>query len=128
MIVRKRVLVTAVVLVALACGTNLKPPNAAGQSPSFRVLGQAYVAVGDAVYYLDLNNVPYGWKQLPFATHTLPPVPASTLISYDGFLAVTEAGEGWGMAYGEWTSFGPVPTTPTVRTSWGQVKSRYSEK
>jgi hypothetical protein len=117
-----------VALAVLAVEPPSGPRTSRGQTGTFRVLGNAYVAVGESVYYLDLNNQPLGWKELPFASITLPPVPASTLISYDSFFAITETGEGWGKAYGEWTNFGPVPTTPTVRTSWGQVKTRYSGK
>ena len=109
---------------AFAIGAN----GAKGQSTTFRVIGPNFVVVGQTVYHLDPLNAPLGWHKLPEGGLTLPPVPASSLISYEnGTTAITDSGEGWGNVYGVWTDLGPVPgSVPTTRESWGQLKSKYA--
>ena len=121
----KRVALASVSIFALALTLEITASLARGQAIGFRVLGPGTVEAGGAVYVLDTSNSPYGWKQLPALGFTLPPVPASTLLTYDGFVAITESGEGWGKVFGTWTDLGAIPTTPVQGTTWGQVKSKY---
>lgn len=122
----KRFMHVCLGLLALVAAFELGSGVAHGQSGAFRVVGTGMVVVGDAVYWLDVNGASAGWKLLPNGSFTLPPVPASSLIQYEsGSWAITDSGEGWGLVFGSWTDLGPVPGTPTVRTTWGQVKAKY---
>ncbi len=63
---------------------------------------------------------------MPFLNRDLPPVPVSSLISYDSGIAITDSGEGWFRNATEWVDLGPIPgLSPTVRTTWGSVKAAY---
>ncbi len=113
----------------IVCGSVLSADisTVSAQTTSFRILGNGFVLAGNTVYYLERINFPVGWKALPYIGWTLPPVPPSTLIQYEnGVLAITESGEGWGLVSGNWQDLGSVPATPTLRTSWGEVKARYA--
>ncbi len=115
----------AMIMVAFAMGATVTR----GQSSAFRVIGPGVVVVGDTVYHLDVSNAPFGWKPLPDASFTLPPVPGSSLVDWEsGILAVTDTGEGWGKVGGVWTDLGTIPGTPVQRTTWGQVKAKYRER
>ena len=103
----------------------VRTPDAGGQSIGFRRVGGPFVVSGGALYWLDSSNVPQGWNLLPNDTFTLPPISPSVFDYYDGQRVITDTGEGWVKIAGVWTDVGPVPTTATVRTSWGQVKDRY---
>lgn len=122
---RNHLLGAAVGVLCVFIGLNLTNTLARGQSSAFRVLGVGIVAVGSQAYYLDGSNLPYGWKSIPGGPFTLPPVDVSSLVSYDGFWALTDTGEGWGKVAGVWTDLGPIPSVATVRTTWGQVKDKY---
>jgi hypothetical protein len=100
---------------------------ARGQSTTFRVIGLATVVSGGNVFYLDDFNAPLGWHKMPDASHTLPPVPASSLVYLDSELAITDSGEGWGRPTGTWQDLGPIPgLVPTLHESWGQLKAKYA--
>jgi len=96
-----------------------------GQTTSFKVVGGPFVVAGGSVYWLDSSNVPLGWKLLPNGSFSLPPIDPTNLAFYNGITAITESGEGWVKSGGEWMSVGPIPGTPTVKRSWGQVKTKY---
>jgi hypothetical protein len=122
----KRFMYVSIGLLALTVAFEWGASTARGQASGFRVIGSGTVVAGDAVYFLDTANAPEGWRQLPYASITLPPVPASSLVNYSsGFLAITDSGEGWGKVGGVWTNLGPVPTTPTLQSTWGGVKAKY---
>jgi len=105
----------------------VSPDRVRGQAASFRLVGAQVVESGGNLYLLDPANVPYGWKKLPANGITVPPVPASSLVSYTGQTAITDSGEGWGMVGGAWTDLGPIPgLVPTTRESWGQLKAKYA--
>jgi len=113
-------------LLALAIAFEMGAHTAGAQSPGFRLLSEGIVVIGESVYGLHTSSPPYGWRLFPDGEFDLPPVAPSTLISYSsGQIAITESGEGWGKVGGVWTNLGPIPGTPTVKTSWGQVKTKY---
>ena len=124
----RRAICIASVVLAVGIGVAGEWRGARGQSTTFRVIGPNFVVVGQTVYHLDPLNAPLGWHKLPEGGLTLPPVPASSLISYEnGTTAITDSGEGWGNVYGVCTDLGPVPgSVPTTRESWGQLKSKYA--
>ncbi len=124
MTVRSMLIIFAGVL-TVAAGLESFIPVARGQSTAPRVLGDGIVAVGSSIYILDTSNVPHGWKLVPSGSYTLPPVSVSSLISYDGFVAVTDSGDGWEKSGGVWTDLGTVPGTAVHQSTWGQVKARY---
>ena len=119
--------IVAAALLLLAIAVTVGPNGARGQSNAFRVIGLGVAVVGENVYLLDTANFPFGWKQLPDGSRTLPPVPASSLVNWTGQTAITDTGEGWGKVNGEWTDLGPVPgLVPTTHESWGQLKAKYA--
>jgi len=126
---RKLLMTACFLLAALALQLASRPGTANGQAGLFRVLSSSYVAVGESIYRLDFLNAPVGWHQMPYLNFTLPPVPASSLVSLDGDVAITEAGEGWvrtSLEAGGWASAGQVPGTVSVqRSNWGALKARY---
>ena len=121
----RRIAIASVIFTLAAWFGSIGPEAASSQSSSFRVIGDGYVFAGGSIYYLERLNAPYGWKALPYASLTLPPLDPSMIAFYDSFIAITDAGEGWGKVSGVWTDLGAVPGTPVQNTSWGQVKSRY---
>ena len=121
----KKVFYASASLLAITIALQLGARMAMGQTGGFRLIGTAMVSAGGSVYHLDVVNFPEGWKILPTPSYTLPPIPVSSIASYDGDIAITDAGEGWGKVGGVWTDLGPIPGVATVRTSWGQVKDRY---
>ena len=78
------------------------------------------------MYWLDPVNAPPGWKALPNASFTLPPIDVATIAYYDGQRVITDSGEGWGKVGGVWTDLGSIPGTPVAKTSWGELKVRYA--
>jgi hypothetical protein len=126
MVSRRAFRIIALIVLASAV-FSLEADRARGQITSFRVIGPGMVVVGENVYVLDTGNGPSGWKQLPYGTLTLPPVPPSSLVNYGTGVAITDAGEGWGKVGGVWTDLGPAPgLVPTVKESWGQLKAKYA--
>lgn len=121
----KRFMFVSIGVLALGVGFALFSGIARGQASAFRVLSIGHVLMGDSVYFLERTNFPVGWKQMPYGGRTLPPVPPSSLVQYDGIEAITDSGEGWGLVGGVWTDLGPIPSTPTTQASWGQVKAKY---
>ena len=105
-IIIKRTIAACAALLLIVIGFALGPTGARGQATSFRVIGAGVVVSGGNVYQLDDFNAPIGWHQLPWKTSTLPPVQASSLVYYDGELAITDSGEGWGRPGGAWCSAG----------------------
>lgn len=127
--IRRTILLLALLLASLFAGYGLRPTVARGQSTSFRILSPSYVLVGESIYHLDVANAPTGWRLMPYASLTLPPVTPSSLVSLSSDVAITDTGEGWyftGTGPSGWTSAGPVPGSVSVlRTSWGAVKAKY---
>ena len=123
-----RAMIRFSLLIAIVILSSVDPHGARGQATQFRVIGPGTVVSGNNVYILDISNQPFGWKALPQGNFTLPPVSASSLVSYSsGASAITDAGEGWGKVGGVWTDLGPVPNSvPTARESWGQLKAKYA--
>jgi hypothetical protein len=125
----RRFLQVCVGFLLLAVSFEFGAVIARGQSSTFRVIGLGIVVVGDEVYEISTLSSPYGWRQLPHGTFTLPPVPPSTLVNYvSGQKAITDNGDGWGNVGGVWTNFGPVPgIVSTQRSTWGQLKAKYRD-
>lgn len=124
--IAKRFAYVSVGILALAISFAVVSSVARGQANAFRVVGPGLVVSGETLYELDESNQPFGWKALPYGGWTLPPVPVSSIVNYEhGTSVITDTGEGWGLIFGTWTDLGPIPTTATVRTSWGQVKDKY---
>jgi hypothetical protein len=126
---KRKLAIALLILVSLFTAYDLRPLPARGQSSSFRLLSPTFVLVGESIYHLDAVNPPTGWRLMPYASFTLPPVPASSLISLFSDVAITDTGEGWyfsGTGASGWTSAGQVPgSVATLRTSWGTVKAKY---
>ncbi len=118
------ILATAVLAVAIYQAGSRR---AFGQGFVMRVIGPATVVVGESAYYLEVSNPPYGWRQLPYGGNTLPPVPVSSLASYEPMVVITDGGEGWYATPGGWVSVGCVPggNSPAIRSTWGGVKAKY---
>ncbi len=103
-----------------------RPEAARGQGSTFRILSESYVLVGENIYRADLVNPPVGWHLMPDGSFTLPPVPASSLVSLNGLVGITESGEGWTYNSGGWISIGQIPGVVGVeRSTWGALKARY---
>ena len=68
-----------------------------------------------------------GWKTPAQASFQDPPVPASQVLYYNGYSVVSTSGEAFSENGSGWTSFGIIPggPTPTIKTSFGQLKARY---
>lgn len=121
---RRLILIAAIAIVALQVAAVF-PAVVRGQSASFTVLSPTFVRVGGKVYHLDAGNAPFGWRELPYLSFTLPPVPVTSLVSLTTFEAITDTGEGWMLRNG-WESAGQLPgTVATIKSSWGAVKARY---
>ncbi len=115
-----------VTLGILALAFHLGASTAGAQSSVFRVLGVNYVGVGGDVYVFAPSLL--GWAKVP--SNELPPVPASSLVEYQGQFAITAAGEGWvlpDIGAAAWVSKGFVPgaATPTTPTTFGALKAKY---
>jgi hypothetical protein len=121
----KRVCLMCLSMFLLAAAYYLGAGRADAQSQSFRVIGSNCVVIGETAYYLEITNPPLGWQQMPNAFKTIPPVPASSLISYTPQTAITDVGEGWMHTASGWVSLGTLGSVPAKRTSWGQVKLDY---
>jgi hypothetical protein len=124
----KRFLYVCLGLLCLLATFEIGATAASGQTAGFRVIGVNFVVAGETVYHLDTLNLPVGWHALPEGSLDLPPVPASSLVSYNsGTTAITDQGEGWGKVNGSWADLGPVPgISPIHPTTWGQLKVKYS--
>jgi hypothetical protein len=114
----------AAALIAVVRG----PDTASSQSTNIKVLGVACAVVGGTTaFYLEIDTPPYGWRQMPYPGRDLPPVPVSSLASYESGIAITDAGEGWLRTSSGWVSLGLLPSgsQPAQRATWGAVKSTY---
>ena len=125
----RRMLLACAAAFAVLLVFGSQPKTAHGQVGSFRILSDSYVIVGEAIYHADPLNPPIGWHLMPYASFNLPPVQASSLVSLNSDIAITETGEGWirtGSGPGEWTSVGQIPGVVGVeRSTWGALKARY---
>ena len=121
----KRVFLVCLSMFLLAGSYYFGSTRAAAQSPSFRLIGPNCAVVGDVAYYLEITNPPLGWQQMPNTFKTLPPVPASSLISYTPQDAITDSGEGWVHTASGWESLGTLGTVRATSMSWGKLKADY---
>jgi hypothetical protein len=121
----KRVFLICLSMFLLAGSYYLGAAGASAQSPSFRLIGSNCAVVGETAYYLEITNPPLGWQPMPNAFRDLPPVPVSSLISYQSYTAITDSGEGWRHTASGWVSLGTLGSLPTKRVSWGEVKQDY---
>ena len=123
----RRVALAFLLLMVAASTLEIRPRQAFGQSSSFRLLSSFYALVGETVYHLDPGNPPIGWHALPYGSFDLPPVPASSLLSLESDIAITDSGEGWiRMGASGWQSVGVLPgVVSTQRSTWGAIKAKY---
>jgi hypothetical protein len=123
----KRIVVFVIGVAIGSVMTYLWTPRLAhSQIQQIRVLGTANVLAGDRVFHLEDFNAPIGWRELPYGSHTLPPVPPSSLVALQSGYAITESGEGWIETGAGWVSHGIVPgVSPARSTTWGELKSTY---
>ena len=118
----RRIAIMFLLLLPLGMSLDIGPRPASGQTGSFRPLSPFYVLVGETVYYLDVGNPPFGWHQIV----DLPPVPASSLVTLEAGLAITQSGEGWIHVASGWQSVGVVPGLVAVHSAtWGALKAKY---
>lgn len=125
--INTRLLVASLLATLLLTDTLVSARKAGGQSATFKIVGFGpFVVSAGSLYLLDAANAPEGWKLLPDASHSVPPISPSEFAYYDGTTVVTDTGEGWVRIFGVgWTDVGPVPTTATRQTTWGQLKDKY---
>ncbi len=111
-------------ILALVLTYHFGATSAGGQG-LVRVIGPNTVVVGSNAFYLEISNPPFGWRQLPYNGNTLPPVPVTSLASYQLGTAITDTGEGWYATAGVWVSAGTPPSVATIPSTWGSVKAKY---
>ena len=123
----RKLAILILLMLPLGVFVDFGPRTASGQTGSFRALSSFYVLVGETVYHLDPGNAPIGWHQMPYGSFTLPPVPASSLLTLESGVAITQSGEGWiDTGAGGWQSVGQVPgSVATKQSSWGELKAKY---
>jgi hypothetical protein len=111
----------------LVLSYQLGASRAHGQASFFRLIGPTVAIVDGTAYHLEVANLPYGWRQMPYTGQDLPPVPVSSLVSYVSGIAITDAGEGWYRLAIGWQSLGFLPggPQPVIPGTWGSVKDRY---